>query len=131
MVSSRSGLTRLPDWAIEQKVEQKSNFQNLIIFLKVNYYCLESDHWNYHCFVVSWNKFDGKLLLFVVVLISFLHDFLFSVGYQDGHLPPNPFSPHLAFTAASQKSVFSEHPATPGSGSITLPGSLEGLGLAE
>lgn len=64
----------------------------------------------------------------MAALINFLLDFLFSLGYQDGHLPPNPFSPHLAFTARSQKSAFSEHPATPGSGSITLPGSLEGLG---
>lgn len=66
--------------------------------------------------------------LHMPALINCLLDFLSSLGYQDGHLPPNPFSPHLAFTSASQKNAFSEHPATPGSGSITLPGSLEGMG---
>ena len=40
-------------------------------------------------------------------------------------LPPGVFLPHPATTPYSQRSVYSDIPPTPGSGSITLPGSLE------
>ncbi|KAK2181862.1 hypothetical protein NP493_378g01020 [Ridgeia piscesae] len=44
-------------------------------------------------------------------------------GYPPGYLPhPPSYTPSLAL---SQRSMFSENPATPGSGSITLPGSLD------
>jgi len=49
-----------------------------------------------------------------------------AAGYhRDGYLTPGePFIPPL--TSLSHRSMFSEHPASLGSGSITIPGSLDG-----
>lgn len=53
-----------------------------------------------------------------------------AAGYRDAYLVPGEgFIPPLS--SLSHRSMFSEHPASLGSGSITLPGSLDGKGFCD
>ena len=76
----------------------------------------------------SFRKFVGNFTLNNDVTLSAelngkLNILLSILGFPPGALFPHPHSTNP--NALSQRSIFSEHPATPGSGSITLPGSID------
>ena len=69
------------------------------------------------------SKFPCCALWTSVGRVSTLVRVLVLAGLTPGAFLPHP--PGSNPNALSQRSIFSEHPATPGSGSITLPGSID------
>ena len=68
-----------------------------------------------------------KILIGYITLLSKKKLYIICIISISG-IPPGALFPHPPGTnpnALSQRSIFSEHPATPGSGSITLPGSID------